>query len=142
MNTIIIQTVGIVNKTSKPMKMKYDNLQLVKHLIEYCKLKENTNMFSRDANYDMSKAVSEIEIKRLLLDVKVETQVILQLLVKHSIIKPEEVQEMRQIVKSSRNYRSLYDYLDKAQDIANYYNDNPQEHLKELLRRKFNGENI
>lgn len=142
MNTIIIQTVGIVNKTSKLMKMKYDNLQLVKHLIEYCKLKENTNMFSRDANYDMSKAVSEIEIKRLLLDVKVETQVILQLLVKHSIIKPEEVQEMRQIVKSSRNYRSLYDYLDKSQDIANYYNDNPQEHLKELLRRKFNGENI
>lgn len=34
------------------------------------------------------------------------------------------------------------EYLDKAQDTANYYKDNPQEHLKELLRRKFNGENI
>lgn len=65
-------------------------------------------MLSRDANYDMSKALNEIEMKRLLLDVKVETQVILQLLVKHNVIKPEEAQEMRQIVKSSRNYRSLY----------------------------------
>lgn len=88
--------------------MKYDNLQLVKHPIEYCKSKENANMLSRDANYDMSKALNEIEMKRLLLDVKVETQVILQLLVKHNVIKPEEAQEMRQIVKSSRNYRSLY----------------------------------
>ena len=65
-------------------------------------------MLSRDANYDMSKGLNEIEMKRLLLDVKVETQVILQLLVKHNVIKPEEAQEMRQIVKSSRNYRSLY----------------------------------
>lgn len=99
-------------------------------------------MLSRDANYDMSKALSEIEMKRLLLDVKVETQVILQLLVKHNIIEPEEVQEMRQIVKSSRNYRSVYEYLDKAKDTANYYKENPQEHLQELLRRKINGENI
>lgn len=99
-------------------------------------------MLSRDANYDMSKAFNEIEMKRLLLDVKVETQVILQLLVKHNIIKPEEVQDMRQIVKSSRNYRGLYEYLDNAQDIANYYKDNPEEHLKELLRRKVNGEDF
>ena len=137
-----MQTVGTVKNMSKLMKIKYDNLQLVKHLIEYCKSKENTNMLSRDANYDMDKALSEIEIKRLLLDVKVETQVILQLLVKHNVVKPEEVQEMRQIVKSSRNYRRLYEYFDRAQDSANYYKDNPQEHLKELLRRKFNGENI
>ena len=99
-------------------------------------------MLSRDANYDMSKALNEIEMKKLLLDVKVETQVILQLLVKHSIIIPEEVQEMRSVVKGSKNYKSLYEYLDNATQVANYYKENPQEHLKELLKRKLNGENI
>lgn len=38
-------------------------------------------MLSRDANYNMDTALNEINEKKLLLDVKVETQLILQLLV-------------------------------------------------------------
>ena len=36
-------------------------------------------MLSRDANYNMDTALNEINEKKLLLDVKVETQLILQL---------------------------------------------------------------
>ena len=42
-------------------------------------------MLSRNANYDMDTALNEINEKKLLLDVKVETQLILQLLVSKSI---------------------------------------------------------
>ena len=87
-------------------------------------------MLSKYANYDMSKALSEIEMQRLLLDVKVETQVILQLLVKHNIVTREEVQEMRKVVNGSKNYKLMYEYLDNATQTANYYKENPQEHLK------------
>ena len=38
-------------------------------------------MLSRDANYNMDTALNEINEKKLLLDVKVETQLMLQLLV-------------------------------------------------------------
>lgn len=37
-------------------------------------------MLSNDANYNMDTALNEINQKKLLLDVKVETQLILQLL--------------------------------------------------------------
>lgn len=48
-------------------------------------------MLSRDANYNMDTALEEINNKKLLLDVKVEAQVILQLLVSKGIVTREEV---------------------------------------------------
>lgn len=43
-------------------------------------------MLSRDANYNMDTALNEINEKKLLSDVKVETQLILQLLVAKKIL--------------------------------------------------------
>ena len=51
-------------------------------------------MLSRDANYNMDTALDEINQKKLLLDIKVETQVILQLLVANNIVTREEVSKM------------------------------------------------
>lgn len=96
-------------------------------------------MLSRDANYNMDTALNEINVKELLLDVKVETQVILQLLVQKGIVTREEVSEMRNKVKNSSMYKTTYDYLDHAKKKANYYKDNPEQHLKDILAAKMNG---
>lgn len=96
-------------------------------------------MLSNDANYNMDDALNEINQKKLLLDVKVETQLILQLLVQKGIVTREEVAEMRNKVKNSPNYKPLYDYFGQAEQKANYYKDNPQDHLKDLFAAKMNG---
>lgn len=79
---------------------------------------------------------------KLLLDVKVETQVVLQLLVEKGIVSREEVQNMREKVKRQPQYSALYDYLDKNYDVADYYEKNPEQHLKDLLKAKMEGKII
>ena len=94
---------------------------------------------TRDANYNMDTALNEINEKKLLLDVKVETQLILQLLVQKGIVSREEVSEMRNKVKNSPNYKPLYDYFKQAEQKANYYKNNPEQHLKDVFAAKMNG---
>lgn len=97
------------------------------------------SILSNDANYNMDTALSEVNQKRLLLDVKVETQVILQLLVSKGIVTREEVSDMRNTVKNSPNYKPLYQYLDNAEQTAQYYKANPEQHLRDVLQAKMDG---
>lgn len=87
----------------------------------------------RKVNNDMNIALNEISDKKLLLDVKVETQLILQLLVSKGIVTREEVTNMRITVKNSSLYKPLYDYLNSEEEKANYYKSNPEQYYKELL---------
>ena len=96
-------------------------------------------MLSRSANYNMDEALNEINEKKLLLDVKVETQLILQLLVSKGIVSREEVSAMREKVKNSPGYKPLYEYFESAEQKANYYKNNPEQHLKDVLAAKMNG---
>lgn len=97
------------------------------------------SVLSNGANYNMDDALNEINQKKLLLDIKVETQLILQLLVQKGIITREEVSEMRNKVKNSPNYKPLYDYFEQAEQKANYYKNNPEQHLKDVFAAKMNG---
>lgn len=96
-------------------------------------------MLSRNANYDMDVAMQEIGTKKLLLDVKAETQTILQLLVAKGIVTREEVAETRNRVKNSPAYKPLYEYLENAVDTAKFYKENPEQHLKDIFNAKMDG---
>lgn len=100
---------------------------------------EEWKMLSRNANYDMNEALDEIKEKKLILDTKVETQLILQLLVSKGIVTREEVSAMREKVKNSQKYKTSYEYLENAEQKAKYYKSNPEQHLKDILNAKMNG---
>lgn len=97
------------------------------------------SLLSNDANYDMDKALEEVANKKLLLDVKVETQTILQLMVAKGMVTREEVAETRARVKGSSNYKPLYDYLEEAEKTTTYYKQNPQQYLQEIFKMKIDG---
>lgn len=97
-------------------------------------------MLSRDANYNMDQALSEIGNMKNIIDTKVETQVVLQLMVEKGIVTREEVANMRAKVKSQPYYKAAYDYLDGAKKKAEYYKSNPQDHLRDVLNAKMNGD--
>ena len=46
---------------------------------------------------------------------------------------------MRNKVKNSPNYKPVYDYLNGAEQKANYYKNNPEQHLKDVFNAKMNG---
>lgn len=96
-------------------------------------------MLSKNANYDMDSALDEINIKELMLDTKAETQVCLQILVQKGITNKEEIDAMRKKVKNSPNYKPLYDYFKNAKEKAEFYKNNPEEHLKDVLQMKLDG---
>lgn len=99
-------------------------------------------MLSRDANYNMDTAMQEINNKKLLLDVKAETQTILQLLVAKGIVTREEVAETRNRVKNSPLYKPLYEYLENAADTAEFYKNNPEQHIRDIFKAKMDGKAV
>ncbi len=85
------------------------------------------------SNYIMNKDLEEIALKKLLLDVKVETQVTLQLLVEKGIVTREEVAEMRKKVKSQKSYQDCYKMLEEEEKTAKIYNKSPEEILMDIF---------
>ncbi len=85
------------------------------------------------SDYTMIKDLEEIALKKLLLDVKVETQVTLQLLVEKGIVTREEVAEMRKKVKLQKSYQDCYKMLEEEERIAKIYNDNPEQILMDIF---------
>ena len=96
-------------------------------------------MLTNNANYNMDEALHEIEEKQLILDAKIDSQVVLQLLVKKGIVSREEVAEMRKTVANFPKYKATIEYLESAKQKAKYYQNNPSEHLRDLLKAKMDG---
>jgi len=97
------------------------------------------SIMSNKSNYDMDHATAEINQKKLILDLKVETQTILQLLVSKGVVTREEVVAMRNTVRNSPNYKMLFDELNDLESKVEYYKNNPEQHLKDLLSAKIDG---
>ena len=70
-----------------------DSLGIMKEYVCQLKRRNKVSVLSNGANYNMDDALNEINQKKLLLDTKVETQLILQLLVQKGIITREKVSE-------------------------------------------------
>lgn len=97
-------------------------------------------MLSNGANYDIDLAENEIALKKIILDLKVDTQVIFNLLVRKGVISEDEIKSARAAIKNSPRYYPMYSYLDEASRKAEYYRANPQEHLRDLFKAKLNEE--
>lgn len=94
----------------------------------------------RASNYDMDEAQFENSTKRAILDLKVETQLCLQLLLDKGVCTREEVAAMRSKVRNSPKYAAAYQALDTIEASIQHYKDNPESHLRDLFKAKMNGD--
>ena len=92
-----------------------------------------------DNIYDPDKLQSEAVQKKLMLDTAVDVQAILQILVSKEITTKEEVDKIRNIVKSQPKYKLAYDYINGIQTASETWKNDPQAYLKELLKAKMDG---
>ena len=85
-------------------------------------------------DYTVEGDLNEIRFKKLLVDTKAETQVILQLLVEKGIVTREEVMAMRKKVKAQKDYQVLYKMLEEEEKIIKNLAENPEQILTDIFQ--------
>jgi hypothetical protein len=78
-------------------------------------------------------------IKKTILDTAVDVQSALQLLISKDLITIEELNQMREKVKNLPKYKASYEVINKINNAANLYENDPQAYLKALFEEKLNG---
>lgn len=97
-------------------------------------------MLSMSQMSDLDATLEDIKNKKLILDIRIDTQATLRILVDKRIVSREEVQKYREEVRNSPKYISSYKYLTQAlSEIIEYKND-PQKLLKAMFEAKMKGD--
>lgn len=87
---------------------------------------------------DLKSAQKDIENKKLILDIAIDTQALLRLLVEKDVITKEEMNQFRQEVKESPKYRNSILYIEQTLTEIEHYKSDPQALLREMMRQKAN----
>ena len=97
-------------------------------------------MLSTDQLSHLDQAARELGGRKLLLKTAIDVQALLRLLVEKGIITKEEVNEKRNEVSQSSTYRKALLYIEETEREIMKYQSDPQAALKEMFRRKMDGE--
>lgn len=83
-------------------------------------------------------ALQELRYQEQIVNSLVESQVILQLLVKHNIVTREEVSTMRTTVRRSPMFKPIIDDIETQKMAYKTAQEHPEEYLKAMIRAKMN----
>ena len=97
-------------------------------------------MISNDNLYKPDEALSQLSQQEAQLLTAIDTQVILQILIKSGITTKEEVDLMRQKVATLPKYKTTLEVLKKERECMRKAIDNPKEYLNALFKAKMNGD--
>ena len=90
--------------------------------------------------YDPDSALHELMIQEQVFKARLDTQVILQLMIKEGITDAEEIQYMReQIINNNPEYKNTKESIERQKKGFQEAKDNPQEYLKSILKAKMEG---
>lgn len=90
-------------------------------------------------SYKPDEALQELRYQEQILNSLVESQVILQLLVKHDIVTREEVSDMRNTVRNSPKFKPAIEDIEKQKSLYQAAKENPEEYLKAMFKAKVDG---
>lgn len=93
-------------------------------------------MLSVNQMSNLDEAAREIQDKKLILDLAVDVQSILQILVEKGITTKEEVEQKRAMVRNAPKYKNGYTYIQQTMEEIIKYKKDPQALLREMMRRK------
>lgn len=96
-------------------------------------------MLSTEQLSHLDDAKTNVNDKKMILDVAVDIQSLLRILVEKEIITREEVEEKRNEVRSSAKYKNAYTYIEQTLQEIEIYEKDPQARLREMFNRKTAG---
>lgn len=89
--------------------------------------------------YDLDDSKSKLQLISQMLELKLDIAVLKDLLSKHNIIDSYEFDAARAYLATTPEFKEMKAYLDKLQTQIEYYQNNPQAYLQEIMRQKLNG---
>ena len=91
------------------------------------------------SNYSLEEAEKDLYIVENILNVQIEAQAILQILIEKGICTREEILHHRKKVRNLPAYKTSIDDINKSKESNKYYQQNPNEYLKDLFNDKIKG---
>lgn len=96
-------------------------------------------MFSNNDNYDLDSAQSKIDNARRLINLQIQVDALKNVLVAKGIISELDISATKQFIMSDETVKSTLEALGQAEQRVNMYKNNPEQHLKDLLKAKMDG---
>jgi FKBP-type peptidyl-prolyl cis-trans isomerase (trigger factor) len=89
--------------------------------------------------YDLDESKQDLVQMEAIFNTQVDIQVILQILMVKGLCTREEIQIHRNKVKQLPKYKATNDYIMQSKDSIEYYKNNPEQHLRDVLKAKMDG---
>lgn len=89
--------------------------------------------------YNLDESKQDLIQMEAIFNAQVDTQVILQILIDKGICNREDIQLHRERVKQLPKYKATDDYIRQSKESVDYYKNNPEQHLRDILKAKMDG---
>lgn len=97
-------------------------------------------MVSNKNMYDPEAALHELQLQEQIFKARLDTQVILQLLIKNGLVTQEQLQDYRdKIIENNQGFKATKESIDAQRKVFEKAQNNPEEYLKSLLKAKLEG---
>lgn len=93
-------------------------------------------MLNIDQMKDLSVTRRDIENKALVLNTAIDIQALLRLLVEKELITEDEINRLREEVRSSPKYSAALTYIEQTMTEIRRYEKDPQALLREMFQKK------
>lgn len=90
-------------------------------------------------SYGMDATMQEMIQKEAIFNTQVDVQVLLKILIDKGICTRTEINSHRYRVKELPKYKATADYINQSKQMAEYYKNNPEQHLKDIFKAKMDG---
>ena len=96
-------------------------------------------MFSKSDIFDLDKSAQILDFAEMLVDTKLEIEVLRDLLERHGIITSLEFEACKRYLASTPERKAVLDYIDRMKAGVEHYKNNQQDYLRDLFKAKMNG---
>lgn len=97
-------------------------------------------MFSNNDFYNLDDATKVIKEKKLMLELYIKLESLTQLLIKHDVTNILEIEACENYIKTLPHIKLMTDQIFQLESKINEYKNDPQQHLKDLMKAKMNGQ--
>lgn len=96
-------------------------------------------MFSNNDNYDLDSAQSKIDNAKRLINLQIQVDALKNVLIAKGIISELDIDASKQFIMNDEAVKKALEVLRQAEQKVNIYKNNPEQHLKDLLKAKMDG---
>jgi hypothetical protein len=97
-------------------------------------------MFSNNDFYNLDDATKTLENKKVMLDMYIKMESLTQLLIKHNITNELEIEACENYIKTLPHIKMMIEGIQQIESKINSYKTDPQQHLRDLMKAKMNGQ--